>query len=164
MNRYISSIPYSFSLCTGTQLEKNVGNWGVGSHGKWLRPHLESIPPDLPSYSFLRRAIVVTKSGWGSYHWNFSYQERILRLYIFFHLDFKWAGNKSPTYIKEVQACCRDAKLDFSMSVSRDINSQFLFVALSLCMIILKIQRGLCIILFPILIYFITSLKMNLNV
>lgn len=60
----------------------------------------------------------------------------------FFHLDSKWAGNKSSAYMKEVQACCRDAKLNFSMSVSRGINSQFLFVALSLCMIILKILRG----------------------
>lgn len=54
----------------------------------------------------------------------------------------------------EVQACCKDANLDFSMSLSRNTDSQFLFVVLLLYMIMLKSLRGLCIILFPIMIYF----------
>lgn len=71
---------------------------------------------------------------------------------------------KLPRCVEEPRACCRDAQLHFSASVSRDTDSDFLFAALLLYMIMLKIQRGLCIILFPILIYSIMSLKMNLNV
>lgn len=64
--------------------------------------------------------------------------------------------------MKEVEVCCRVAKLDLSTSVSRDIDSEFLFIALLLYMIMLKIQRGLCITQFPILIY--SEFEMNLNV
>lgn len=55
--------------------------------------------------------------------------------------------------MKEAQACCRDANLDFSTSISRDIDSEFLFVVSLLYVIMLIVQSGLWIIPFSILIY-----------
>ena len=129
------------------QLEKKVGNYSLLPH--W---QLQSLPPYLPSYSLLRYLEGVIKSGSGFDHQDFLYKKQELRLSIFSpRLSQVTRKQKLQTCIKEVQACCKYAKLHFSMPVSGDIDSEFLFVALLLDMIMLKIQRELCIILFPFL-------------
>lgn len=66
---------------------------------------------------------------------------------------FTQAIKQLPTLKTKTWAGCRESTLDFPTSISRNIDSESLFVVLLLYMIVLIIQSGLWIILFSIQIY-----------